>query len=285
MTSTLLDITNKVDSTTSSILRTVSACARDLEIPALVIGATARDLVLHHYYGAEVSRATRDLDFAVQVPDWAAFEALKSKLLETGFVQSSMEQRLKTSHGGWIDLVPFGPLSLDGQSIAWPPKGDVVMNVLGFSEAFENALQVKISDSPACEIPVVSPVGLALLKLVSWTEREPERRPNDAKDLLYLCANYQRIPRVSDAMYSQEQMMDSYGWVPERGSANLLGGDVRQIVNTNTHEYLEQLFHEKISNRPLKLLIRESCETGAAAERYEAHEAVLNAFIDGYRVP
>ncbi|MCP4278335.1 MAG: hypothetical protein GY779_18490 [Gammaproteobacteria bacterium] len=170
-------------------------------------------------------------------------------------------------------------MSDDSQAVAWPPKGDVIMSVLGFSEAFEYALLVKVNDSPATDIPVVSPVGLALMKLVSWTEREREKRPNDAKDLLYLCANYREIPGINDEMYSRETVMDQYGWVPERGSSNLLGRDVRTMAAPNTHEHLERLFNEEIVNRPLKELIRESCETSG---QYEEHEARLYAFVDGY---
>ena len=245
-----------------------------------VIGATARDLVLHYYYGAKISRATQDLDFAIQIPDWSAFEALKAELSQNGFSETRTSHRLNTTQGGWIDLVPFGSISDDGKAVAWPPKGDVVMSILGFSEAYEHALRVRIHDSPAIDISVVSLVWLALLKMVSWSEREREKRPNDAKDLLYLCANYREIPGIDSEMYGQEEMMEVYGWVPERGSANLLGRDVLAITAPDTYTHLEQLFSEEIPNRPLRQLVRESCEN---SNQFEEHEARLNAFIDGYR--
>jgi predicted nucleotidyltransferase len=280
MTSISLNITNEIDPGTLTILKLVADAAQQLSIPLFVIGATARDLVLHHVYGAKIIRATGDLDFAIQVPDWAAFETLKSALLELEFCETDSPYRLNTTTGGWIDLVPFGPISLDGQAIAWPPKGDIVMSILGFHEAFENAVQITINTAPLSEISVVSPVGLALLKLICWTEREREKRPNDAKDLLYLCANYQKIPDVEDKIYSQVAMMDKYGWEIELGSANLLGRDVRAIAAPNTHSHLERLFGDQIENRQLEELIRESCETD---RHYEKHENRLNAFIEGYR--
>jgi predicted nucleotidyltransferase len=280
MTSTLLDITSKVDPNTLAVLQSVAGAAQRLAIPLFVIGATARDLVLHHYYGAKISRATQDFDFAIQIPDWIAFEELKAELLKGGFLETSTSHRLNTTQGGWIDLVPFGSISDDGKAVAWPPNGDLVMSILGFGEACEHALQVRIHDFPAIDIPVVSPVGLALLKLVSWTEREREKRPNDAKDLLYLCANYREIPGIDSEMYSQEEMMEAYGWVPERGSANLLGRDVRAVAASDTQTHLEQLFSEEIPNPPLRELVRESCEN---SNQFEEHEAMLNAFIDGYQ--
>lgn len=280
MTSTSLDITNKIDPNTLAVLQSVVDAAQRLAIPLFVIGASGRDLVLHHYYGARISRATQDLDFAIQIPDWAAFESLKAELLQAGFSETRTLHRLNTAQGGWIDLVPFGPISNDGRAVAWPPKGDVVMNILGFNEAHENALQVRINDSPATVIPVVSPVGLALLKLVSWTEREREKRPNDAKDLLYLCSNYQEIPDAKDEIYGMEDMMEEYDWVLEQGSAFLLGRDVRAIASPETDAHLQQLFSEEITNYPLRELVRESCEN---SNQFEEHEARLNAFIDGYR--
>ncbi|MEE9357973.1 hypothetical protein [Candidatus Vondammii sp. HM_W22] len=147
MTSTSLDISNKIDPNTLAVLQSVAGAAQHLGIPFFVIGATARELVLHHYYGAKITRATQDLDFAIQVPDWSAFETLKTNLLASGFSETKTPHRLNTTKGGWIDLVPFGSVSDDGKAVAWPPKGDVVMNILGFSEAFEHALQVKIDDS------------------------------------------------------------------------------------------------------------------------------------------
>lgn len=279
MTSTLLNIARKVDPTTLTILQSVADAAQHLSIPLFVIGAAARDLVLHYHYGAAISRATQDLDFAIQIPDWAAFDALKLELLQNGFSETKVSHRLTTEEGGWIDLVPFGPVSNDGKVLAWPPNGDVVMTILGFSEAYEHALQVRITESPATDISVVSPVGLALLKLVSWTERGHEKRPNDAKDLLYVCTNYLEIPDVENEMYDHESMMETYRWVPECGSAFLLGRDVSAIATTGTHAYLEQLFGEEIVNRSMRDLIRESCETNG---QFEAHEARINAFIDGY---
>ncbi len=282
MTSTLLDITDKVDPDTQAILRAVAKAARSLGIPFFVIGATARDLVLHHHYGVPVSRATLDRDFAVQIPDWSTFEALKDKLLDSGFSETKMTHRFTADTGGWIDLIPFGPISDEGNTIAWPPTGEVVMNILGFSEACEHALQVRISDSPELILPVVSPPGLALLKLVSWTERERDKSSNDAKDLLYLCATYYRIPEVEGCMYAQNELMESYGWVPERGSANRLGRDVRQIVGSDTHEFLERLFNGSIKSRSLRDLARESCDVGVGEEKFDEHASMIQALVEGY---
>ncbi|MES9856486.1 MAG: hypothetical protein ABW166_07785 [Sedimenticola sp.] len=80
--STLLNIAGKIDPDTIAIFETVSQAMAELEMLYVVVGATARDLVLHYGHGAKIERATHDVDFAIEVPSWAAFEALKDKLCE-----------------------------------------------------------------------------------------------------------------------------------------------------------------------------------------------------------
>lgn len=47
----------------------------------LVVGAYARDLLLHHVHGFDIERATSDVDFAVAVADWGQFFAARASLL------------------------------------------------------------------------------------------------------------------------------------------------------------------------------------------------------------
>ncbi len=52
--STLLNLTNKLDSETVATLSDVSDVVTQLNTPYIIVGATARDLILHHGYGAAV---------------------------------------------------------------------------------------------------------------------------------------------------------------------------------------------------------------------------------------
>lgn len=85
MTSTSLNIAGKVDTVTVEVLEFVEQIANGLNLPYVVIGATARDLVLHHHYGAKVQRATQDVDFAIQVQNWSVFEEMRQALLARGY--------------------------------------------------------------------------------------------------------------------------------------------------------------------------------------------------------
>jgi predicted nucleotidyltransferase len=81
MMSTLLNIAGKIDPETVAVFDVVSRCVADLGIPYVLVGATARDLLLHYGHGAKIQRATADVDFAIEIPSWAAFDALKDSLL------------------------------------------------------------------------------------------------------------------------------------------------------------------------------------------------------------
>ena len=112
------------------------------------------------------------------------------------------------------------------------------MNVLGFPEAFADALQVQISKEPEITITVASPAGICLLKLVAWLDREVDLRSKDASDFTYLIETYSKIPEIYDALYDQEYM-ESQGWDETKASAMKLGKDVSDIASMDTKSFLK----------------------------------------------
>jgi predicted nucleotidyltransferase len=77
------------------ILTVVDTISSEQMCPYLVIGATARDLLLYHVFGITTTRATRDADFAIEAEDWNAFSKLRAALLATGnFETDRAEHRL-----------------------------------------------------------------------------------------------------------------------------------------------------------------------------------------------
>lgn len=128
--------------------------------------------------------------------------------------------------------------------IGWPPERDIVMNVLGFSEAFEHALAVQISEDPDIVIPVASPAGLCVLKLVSWLDRDVGLRTRDAIDFEYMVWSYTKIPEIREAVYEEGQM-EAQDWDQTKASAMKLGQDARKISSAATRKFLkESLFSQ-----------------------------------------
>jgi predicted nucleotidyltransferase len=200
----------------------------------LVVGATARDLVMHYGYGARIQRATRDIDFAIQIANWVEFEEIKNRLTEHGFKSGQSLQRMVSPTGMPVDLVPFGTIADMNLNIQWPPSGEVEMDVTGFVDAHNAAVQMIIQNDPLIQVPVASPQGLALLKLVAWDDRTSELRTKDAKDMAYLLETYQTVEQSLDRIYEIDGLMERYGWEINLGSAHLLGIDTAEIAGLQT---------------------------------------------------
>lgn len=110
-----------------------------MRIPYLVVGATARDLILYHGFGAAIQRGTQDIDFGIKISSWDDFQQMSVGLVAKGFAQelkvNHRFHRVDTDGLPWeIDIVPFGFVEQRSE-IAWPPHGDIVMTILGFAEA------------------------------------------------------------------------------------------------------------------------------------------------------
>ena len=280
MTSTLLNISGKIDSKFCEVFYSVNSVLSELKIPYIVVGATARDLVLHHGYGARIQRATDDVDFAIEVPDWKSFNALKNKLCEQGFKQTKAQHRLLSPTKTVVDIVPFGDIENEDASIAWPPKGDVIMNVLGFKEACDNAERVRIQDEPILEVPVATPVGMSLLKIISWTDRAIELRNKDAKDIAYILSTYELIPEVKERLYASEEILKTYSWDVKQAGACLLGRRARDIAKANTVKIIKALIQEALPGLHLDLLTEEMCTH--IGNDFERNNQLLSAFINGF---
>jgi predicted nucleotidyltransferase len=88
------------------VIGAVTEVAAALGSGCLIAGAFAQDLLLHYRHGIPSTRRTDDLDFALSVGSWSAFEALKDRLItDRGFVPTQARQRLRHPDGHLIDIV------------------------------------------------------------------------------------------------------------------------------------------------------------------------------------
>lgn len=280
MSNSLLNISGKLDSKTVALYKSVIDATNQLDIPFVVVGASARDIVLHYGHGADIQRATADIDFGIQIPDWSAFEALKESLLERGFTETRSQHRMISPDNIPLDIVPFGQVADNAENIEWPPNGDWVMNILGFQEAYNRSERVCIQNTPRIDIPVATPSGMAILKLIAWTDRASDMRGKDAKDLLYLFSTYEKIPVINDELYENQDLMEKYDWDIELASAYQLGADSRAIMSDKTYDVIAMLFNDEHESLSVDILIEEMCEY--IEQQYIRNEQMMNAFIDGF---
>ncbi len=241
MTNISLDLSNKLPTQTVEILKSISQIASELEIPILMIGATARDLVLYYAYNVRAMRATKDIDFAVMIENWAKYENLKSKLIESANFASvrNIEHRLKENlTETLIDIIPFGEIELPKGKITWQSEFEMI--TFGFAEAFENALNVKLADNLV--IKVVSPIGLAMLKLKSWTDRKENK---DSQDFWLVAKNFLDLGN-EDLLYSKYSELleiDSFDW--KLVGVRILGREIGLIIRPETKEIIATIFENE----------------------------------------
>ena len=188
---------------------------------------------------------------------------MKARLIrEHGFAYDTRQiQRLVfTSEGEGsgtsIDLVPFGELQLDRQTLVWPP---------------EMGLQVKVASLP----------GLTILKLFAWGDRRL-RDGKDAVDLLTLLRSYGEAGNF-DRMIDSNQAFDRYigheGNV-ERTGAWLLGLDCGRLASAQTAAGLRRLWGD--GDRREKLIDAMAFdERGIRGARKRA-EGLLDLFLEGF---
>jgi predicted nucleotidyltransferase len=241
MTNISLDLSNKLPTQTVEILKSINQIASELEIPILMIGATARDLVLHYAYNVRAMRATKDTDFAVMIENWTKYENLKSKLIESANFTpvKNIEHRLKeNSTKTLIDIVPFGEIELPKGQITW--QSEFQMTTFGFVEAFENALNVKLADNLV--IKVVSPTGLAMLKLKSWTDRKENK---DSQDFWSVAKNFLDLGN-EDLLYSKySELLENDLFDLKPIGARILGREIGLIIRPETKEIIATIFENE----------------------------------------
>jgi len=276
---TLLNISGMIDAESIAVYESVNKAAAEYGIPFVVIGASARDLVLHHGFDARIKRATGDIDFGMQVSSWADFDALKQALIESGFKESRMQQRLISPDGTKVDLVPFGGITDDEGNIGWPPDNDIVMNVTGFQEVIDNAHNVRIRDEPVLDIPVATLPGLSILKLISWLDRSRDIRSRDALDLIYLLKNYEVVPAVMEQIYEFPDIMQNHDGDVTQGGAYMLGTHAREIVSDETAaRVIDGYRDEELSAR----LVEEMCTD--IEREFSRNRDLFTAWMNGFSI-
>ena len=247
MTNTLLDFSRRPElALHARVIADVEAAATALGIAPLIAGAFARDLHLHYAQGVPIQRATLDIDFALAVPDWAAFAGLRTHLLQAGlFTESAGAAHRMRHHTGWkVDLVPFGGVESTARKIAWPPQGERVMDVFGFREALAAAQPVLFPGG--VQARVVSLPALALLKLVCWQDRHYQSPRKDASDLQMIMLHYLDAgnePRLWDEFVDWTQEEDfEYELVGPR----MLGCDLAYLLDAPGQKQIAQLLLQQV---------------------------------------
>lgn len=238
MTKNFIDLSGKIDTFTEGLFVDVTDVAAYRGIPFFVVGATARDMILTYGYGIRTIRATYDIDLGVQVPDWQQYEMLKQGLIATNRFNSTSEtQRLLYKDNLVIDIIPFGSIANSENSLSWPPDHETKMNIIGFEESYQYSLTVRVSSAPILDVRFASLAGLAVMKILAWNDKYPER-DGDAKDLALLMRTYLDAGNDERLINEESDLIENMDFDYVRAGARLLGRDMAAMVKPATKKVI-----------------------------------------------
>lgn len=192
----------------------------------MLVGARCRDL-LHAAFGHTYAlRFTADVDVALAMNDWRAFEDVANKYPRTG--DSGICYRVD---GITTDVMPFGAIE-DPTGAVRPESRATPFSVWGFKEIHSRALDLILPSVGTIRIP--TPAGYLALKLAAWMDRRARHEDKDARDIATVFHWYASSQELEDRIYDETQgfvpLLAEFEFDPDRVCAFHLGTEVADVV-------------------------------------------------------
>ena len=255
-----LDLSQKADLVSlAQVVGSLQRVAQPMDVDFFLMGAAARDVMLRHVHNIEPGRQTKDVDFAVMVPDWDAFAALRAALIESGDFSERpgpATQRLRHQSGLPLDIVPFGGVERADRTIAWPPDQSTVFDCFGAREAFNATVSVLLP--LAVTVRVASIPALALLKVTAWQDRKHSHPGRDAEDLLLYLRSYMDCDNIDRAARDHGDLFMAEDYDHEATGARLLGRDIALLLDKPALERLLGILIPQTDTQGPLLLAKQS---------------------------
>lgn len=255
MTNISVDISNEIDGGLKELLRELATFTTLSNTPLLVVGAAARDIVFEMTYGISAGRATMDLDCAVLVPSWSAFEGLATDLIDSNrFIRNrSKPHRFIHSRFGAVDVIPFGPLEAPKGNIRWPSNSSD-MTTLGFEEAYDTGVLATIEEG--LQVRVASPPALVVTKLFAYEDAFPHRT-KDAEDIDFMLRSYEQAGNRERIYGDDRDLTEKTDFDMSMVSPRLLGRDIAAMAQAKTREAILALLDKETDPRGYGRLVRD----------------------------
>ncbi|MBI3547633.1 MAG: hypothetical protein HY078_01135 [Elusimicrobia bacterium] len=141
-----------MDSELKKAVLDVYRTAESLGIKCVLVGALISELSPEIGPDYPRFRRTNDADFAIYVPDWAAFGTLRAKLIEQAFKEDTRTEHRLLKGAVKVDLIPYGESIAPHGKLHWPDS-EFEMNVIGFKEVCAAANNTVQEGGP--QIPII----------------------------------------------------------------------------------------------------------------------------------
>lgn len=230
----------------------------------MLVGATARNIMMASQSAALPMSHTADIDVAVPVASREDFVRVVDALAN-GNRNGYTFKILDTP----VDVMPFGGIERSDRRVQW--NDDDTWNLIGFAEAYEAAPLVRLI---GCDpVRVASFAGQAALKTYAFFDRYPAVE-RDGRDLGSLLKAYgSNISAVMDDP-DYELAYARTGYLPDLAGAFVLGRQVRRELGTGMASEVLRLLTDE--SRRLRLGSALGTPIAVQAER-------LGVMVDGLR--
>ena len=220
-----------------------------------VIGATARDIILHVLANTSARRKTKDLDIAIAVTGWDKYNEICQALIADG-LEKSTHQAQRFYFGDYeVDIVPYGAVARDDDNIYWPPEETIAMSVKGFDEVLSEAIMVSIDNE--FEIRIASLHGLFLLKLNAWLDRNIGTN-KDAEDMWYIVDNYY-FANEERGIHPEVYEVDNFDLTV--GGAYWMAHDIADLLSQEQIAYYADILRNEVEREEDSRLVVQILET------------------------
>ena len=125
------------------------------------------------------------------------------------------------------------------------------MNVAGYDDVLAAAELVTFASG--LDGKVVSLAGLAILKLIAWSDRGNDN-PKDAHDLIHLMNSYAEAGNF-DRIYEEDGIIEAGNYDPDLAGSYLLGLDMKRIASASVSDLLKKIIardFDKLSGEMIK---------------------------------
>lgn len=194
----MIDLTGHIDVPVSEeVLAELAEVCKESNVEMLVIGAAARDLVIHSQQQKEPIRATHDVDIAVAVRNDGQFHELSGTFARRGTAPHKFNVL-----GNDVDIIPFGGNETD-RTVTFTDGN--LLDVTGIQEAHSTSVLVRMPRGT--EVQVASPAALTALKILAWHERHADN-PKDGLDLAVILNALSESP-FDDEVWDDDEALDA----------------------------------------------------------------------------
>jgi predicted nucleotidyltransferase len=239
-----------------------------------VIGAAARDIILSGIHDQIPGRKTEDLDIAIAIPNWDAFEEISLGLCNLKDFKKSDKQKQRFFYKDvyMLDIVPFGEIAKADKNIYWPPEETHAMSVVGFTEVAKSTLSLKIDDE--FTVQVASLPGIFILKIAAWRDRKA-RTNKDADDMAFIIKEYLEV-NLERAVAEHSDIYDAEEFKTFTAGAILIGRDIKEVLRGDQEMITEfsAIIDDEVAKEEGSVLINQILETHTTLKYEDVYEAL-----------